>query len=191
MTQLDEQQLQEKLDLRNLVLQAQQGDREAFGELAQRFERAVYLTALRRLNNDAEAQELTQEVLIQAMRKLVQLREPDCFPSWLKSMTVRMAINRAVRGNNVLSAEPETLEATCVDARTPLADALAEERAGQVRAGLKRLRALDRDTLLAFYVRGRTLIEMSDEFDSPVGTIKRRLHVARKRLAKELEQLAI
>ena len=30
---------------------------------------------------------------------------------------------------------------------------------------------------------------MSPEFRSPVGTIKRRLHVARKRLAKELEEL--
>jgi RNA polymerase sigma-70 factor (ECF subfamily) len=192
MTQvLDEQQNQEKLELRALVVRAQSGDREAFGELAQRFERAVYLTALRRLNNDAEAQELTQEVLIQALRKLSQLREPDAFASWLKSMTVRMAINRAVRSGPVVSAEPEALEATCVDSQTPLADALAQERASQVQAGLSRLRALDRDTLVAFYVRGQSLIEMSDEFDSPVGTIKRRLHVARKRLAKELEQLAI
>ncbi len=191
MTGMEDQQLQEKLELRDLVVRAQAEDRAAFGLLAQRFERAVYLTALRRLNNDAEAQELTQEVLIQAMRKLPQLREPDCFPSWLKSMTVRMAINRAVRRGNVVSAEPETLDAACVDARTPLANALAEERAHQVRSGLQRLRALDRDTLEAFYVRGRTLIEMSDEFDSPVGTIKRRLHVARKRLAKELEQLAL
>ncbi len=192
MTQvLDEQRNQEKFELRALVLRAQEGDREAFGELAQRFERAVYLTALRRLNNDAEAQELTQEVLIQALRKLPQLREPDCFASWLKSMTVRMAINRAVRSGPMVSAEPEALEATCVDSQTPLADALAQERAKQVQAGLSRLRALDRDTLVAFYVRGQSLIEMSDEFDSPVGTIKRRLHVARKRLAKELEQLAI
>ena len=43
---------------------------------------------------------------------------------------------------------------------------------------------------LPFYFRGRSLVEMSDEFDSPVGTIKRRLHVARKRLAKELSALA-
>jgi RNA polymerase sigma-70 factor (ECF subfamily) len=32
---------------------------------------------------------------------------------------------------------------------------------------------------------------MSEGFRSPVGTIKRRLHVARKRLAKELEELAL
>ena len=45
---------------------------------------------------------------------------------------------------------------------------------------------MDRETLEAFYVRGHSLLEMSDEFDAPVGTIKRRLHVARKRLAQEM-----
>jgi RNA polymerase sigma-70 factor (ECF subfamily) len=49
---------------------------------------------------------------------------------------------------------------------------------------------MDRETLMAFYFDGRSLLEMSDQFKTPVGTIKRRLHVARKRLAKELEALA-
>ena len=72
---------------------------------------------------------------------------------------------------------------------TPLNLALEAERRTQVHAGLRRLGDLDRDTLVAFYVEGQSLIQMSDSFDSPVGTIKRRLHVARKRLAKELETL--
>ena len=38
-------------------------------------------------------------------------------------------------------------------------------------------------------MQGQSLLEMSDEFSAPVGTIKRRLHVARKRLAKELDCL--
>ena len=78
------------------------------------------------------------------------------------------------------------MDATIEDVRTPLAEALANERAQAVRAGLRRLRPLDRETLEAFYVRGQSLIEMADEFDAPIGTIKRRLHVARKRLASEL-----
>ena len=55
---------------------------------------------------------------------------------------------------------------------------------------MNRLGKLDRQTLVAFYVEGQSLVEMSTAFDSPVGTIKRRLHVARKRLARELEELA-
>jgi RNA polymerase sigma-70 factor, ECF subfamily len=173
----------------SLVLAAQEGDREAFGELARRYERAVYATALRRLGNHAEAQEVCQEVLVRAMQKIGQLREPEAFGSWLQSVTSRMAINRAVRKRHAISTEPETLAATCVEHETPLTAVLARERQSQVRAGLRRLGDLDRDTLVAFYVKGQSLVEMSEGFRSPVGTIKRRLHVARKRLAKELEEL--
>jgi RNA polymerase sigma-70 factor (ECF subfamily) len=49
---------------------------------------------------------------------------------------------------------------------------------------------LDRHTLEAFYFRGQSLAEMSRAFAAPVGTIKRRLHVARKRLAAQLEAAA-
>ncbi len=173
----------------SLVLAAQEGDREAFGELARRYERAVYATALRRLGNHAEAQEVCQEVLVRAMQKIAQLREPEAFGSWLQSVTNRMAINRAVRKRSALATDPEALAATCVESETPLSRALARERQSQVRAGLGRLGALDRDTLVAFYVKGQSLVEMSEGFRSPVGTIKRRLHVARKRLAKELQEL--
>ncbi len=173
-----------------LVLAAQQGDREAFGRLVERYDRAVYVTALRRLGNHAEAQELTQEVFVKAMERIDQLRQPECFGGWLRSITTRMAINRAVRRAPAVSTAPQALEATCVDAATPLQAVLAGERQRQVRDGLDRLGELDRQTLVAFYVDGESLLQMSDRFASPVGTIKRRLHVARKRLAKELEELA-
>ncbi len=173
----------------SLVLAAQEGDREAFGQLARRYERAVYATALRRLNNHAEAQEVCQEALMRAMQKISQLREPEAFGAWLQAVASRMAINRAVRKRAAVATEPDVLAATCVEGETPLSMALARERQSQVRAGLGRLGELDRDTLVAFYVQGQSLIEMSEEFASPVGTIKRRLHVARKRLAKELEEL--
>jgi len=41
---------------------------------------------------------------------------------------------------------------------------------------------LDRETLWAFYFEGSSLKEMSEQFESPIGTIKRRLHTARGRL---------
>ena len=174
-----------------LVRAAQENDRAAFGLLAERYERAVYATALRRLRNHAEAQELVHEVFVQALRKLSQLRTPECFGGWLRSITVRMAINRAARAQPALATEPATLAATCVETRTPLGDALDNERRREVRKSLRRLRPLDRETLVAFYVKGHSLVEMSDNFASPVGTIKRRLHVARKRLAKELAEMSV
>ncbi len=179
----------DKLRVVELVLAAQAGDRDAFGELFERYERHVYAVALRRLADHTDAQELVQDVFVQAMLKVDQLRQPECFGGWLRSITHRMAINRMVRRGPDIATEPETLAATCVESVTPLENILEFEREEQVHAGLKRLRELDRETLEAFYVKGHSLLEMSDEFDAPVGTIKRRLHVARKRLAKEVESL--
>ena len=174
-----------------LVRAAQAGDRDAFGQLFSQFERTVFAVALRRLGNYTEAQELCQDVFLQALTKIRQLREPACFGSWLRSITHRLAINRLVRRAPVTAAEPEDLEGCCVEQTTPLENVVRGKESLRVRTGLARLRELDRDTLLAFYERGRTLVEMSDEFAAPLGTIKRRLHVARKRLAREVEPLGV
>jgi RNA polymerase sigma-70 factor, ECF subfamily len=168
-----------------LVAAAQQGDREAFGQLCEQFQPAVYAIAIRRLGDHAEAQEVCQEVFIQAMRKIGQLRDPRCFAGWLRSMAARMSLNRAVRGSR-MPVVPDSFEVACPGQQTPLAEILDEESRAQVHSGLDRLSTLDRETLVAFYFDGRSLIEMSDQFHTPVGTIKRRLHVARKRLAREL-----
>ena len=179
----------EKTELANLVRAAQQGDRTAFGQLFERFERHVMAIGLRRLGDFGDAQELCQDVFIQTMKKIGQLREPAAFPGWLRSVANRMAINRLVRRRFEVAVEPEVLDSSAACGQTPLDALLAGERKKSVRASLKKLRRLDRETLVAFYVRGRSLIEMSDEFAAPIGTIKRRLHVARKRLAKQVGDL--
>ena len=177
-------------DLETLVEWAQEDARAAFGELASRFQGMIYAIALRRLGNHSEAQELCQEVLVKAMQKIGQLHVPAAFGGWLRSITVRMAINRRVRRAPLIATEPQTLEATLTESRTPVDVALANERAAEVRGGLARLGELDRHTLEAFYFHGKSLAEMSKSFRAPVGTIKRRLHVARKRLAEHLETAA-
>lgn len=176
--------------LEDLVFEAQAGDRAALGEIFRRYQRSVFGIALRRLGSEAEAQEVVQEVFMQLLRKIGQLREPACLGGWLRSITHRLAINRISRRAMEVATDSELLEASRADVPTPLASAMARERAAEVHAGLDRLGRLDRETLVAFYVQGQSLVEMSAAFDSPVGTIKRRLHTARKRLARELGALA-
>jgi RNA polymerase sigma-70 factor (ECF subfamily) len=180
----------ETTSLEFLVEAAQAGDRDALGELVTRFEGMVFATALRRLGDYGEAQEVCQEVFVKAMQKLDQLKTPAAFGGWLRSITVRMAINRQIRRAPTIAADPQVLDTTYFESRTPLDTVLAGERAEQVRGGLARLGELDRGTLEAFYVRGESLLEMSAAFAAPIGTIKRRLHVARKRLARQLESAA-
>jgi RNA polymerase sigma-70 factor (ECF subfamily) len=171
----------------DLVRSAQAGDRAAFGELFERYRPGIVALAMRRVRNADEAEELAQDVFIQAMQKIEQLRVPEAFGGWLRRIVHRMAINRMTRSRTAIACDPESLEATCVAVGAP--DALAEDReqAAAVRDSIDRLGSLDQQTLKAFYLQSKSLIEMSDEFDAPIGTIKRRLHVARKRLAKEMD----
>ena len=178
------------IDLAALVRRAQRGDREAFGELVEQFERTVHAICLRRLGNPSEAVELTQEVFLHVMRRIGQLREPERFAGWLRQVTVRMAINRATRRNEPSSVETVVLEGASGTHSDPLDELITRERAQRLYEGLARLKSLDRETLVAFYIQGQSLVEMAERLDAPLGTIKRRLHTARKRLKAELEAVA-
>lgn len=174
-------------EIRILVDKAKLGDRAAYGELVNRFQGSVYAMALSRVRDSQEAQELTQEVFIHAMQKLPQLREARAFTGWLRKITARMALNRLGRKRPVFGIEPEFLDSVEGSARNPLAELELSEAKSIVLSGLRRLNAMDSATLEAFYLRGRSLKQMAREFDAPVGTIKRRLHVARERLKDILQ----
>ena len=170
-----------------LVERAKVGDREAYGELVVRFQNSVYAMALSRVRDPLEAQELAHDVFVHAMRKLPQLRDARCFAGWLRRITARMAINRLTRRGPLFGADPEVLGGVQAKARTAEEQYEVGEAVGQLKAGLAELKPLDRQTLEAFYLRGRSLKQMAKEFEVPTGTIKRRLHVARQRLKDVLE----
>jgi len=177
-------------DILELVTRARAGDRGAYGLLVERFQPTVYAVALARVRNPAEAQELAQEVFLHGMRKLSQLRDPHCFAGWLRQITVRMALNRLTRRGPLRSVESEALDRAEAAGAGPLDSLVRAEQAAELYRGLERLKPVDRATLMAFYIRGRSLKQMSREFETPVGTIKRRLHVARRRLKTAMERAA-
>jgi RNA polymerase sigma-70 factor, ECF subfamily len=175
-------------EITELVLAAQTGDRAAYGELVERFQPTVYAVALARLRNAAEAQELAQEVFMHGMRKLPQLRDVQCFAGWLRQITVRMALNRLTRRGPLHKVESAALDNAEAVGAGPLDNLVKAEQAAELHRGLDRLKPVDRATLVAFYLHGRSLKQMSREFETPIGTIKRRLHVARHRLKTTLEK---
>ncbi len=176
--------------LATLVRQAQDGNRDAFGVLVEQFERTVHAICLRRLGNSSEALELTQEVFLHVLQRIGQLREPERFAGWLRQVAVRMAINRATRRVALSCVDTDVLEGATSYLDNPLDSLISRERAERLWAGIERLKPLDREALVAFYIQGQSLIEIAEEFEAPIGTIKRRLHTARKRLKAELESNA-
>ena len=170
----------EKREDRNLLLQvvrqAQSGDRSAFEELVSRTEKMVrkiaYSTVGPELVDDA-----FQESYLLVLRKLGQLKTPEAFISWFSRIVLHV----------------------CYDLRKGLAREVdlaenhsAPDHADRVTANVSVHRALeqlqreDRELLIL-----RELLELSyDEVAAalriPVGTVRSRLHKARKKLSDRL-----
>jgi RNA polymerase sigma-70 factor (ECF subfamily) len=79
------------------------------------------------------------------------------------------------------------LEGASARCDEPLDQLIRRERAERLWEALGRLKSLDREALDAFYIRGHSLIEIAEMLGVPLGTVKRRLHTARKRLKLALE----
>lgn len=179
-----------EMTVSELVEAAQSGNRSAFGCLVARYQPHVIAMAMRRMKNADEAEELAQDVFLQAMEKIHQLRTPAAFGGWLSRIVHHMAINRCTRRKPVVACDPCTIDANCLESGAgPEAIACEREHADLLHRGLQRIGDIDRETLEAFYLQGLSLLEISASFDIPVGTVKRRLHDARKRLATKLEML--
>jgi RNA polymerase sigma-70 factor, ECF subfamily len=124
---------------------------------------------------------------LHSMRKIGQLRDGRCFAAWLRQIAVRLALNRLNRRRDVSRLNPSWLALLTGNGDGPLDEIVRAEEQGKVHEGLSHLKPLDRAMLEAFYLRSRSLREMSEEFDVPLGTIKRRLHTARQRLKQFLD----
>src|SRR5688572_8814075 len=80
-----------------LVEAVRAGDTAAFGELAERHQGAVYRAALAVLGNTADAEDIAQEALVLAYRRLGQFRGDASVKTWMVSIAWRLSLSRRRR----------------------------------------------------------------------------------------------
>src|SRR5438552_10861525 len=97
-------------DITELVGRARGGDRAAMGALCERFTPTVFATAMARLRNSAEAEEVVQETFLCCVRKLRQLHDDSRFAGWLRRIADRLAITRLTRRAAVKDVQADTLD---------------------------------------------------------------------------------
>jgi RNA polymerase sigma-70 factor, ECF subfamily len=73
-----------------LVQAVRAGDREAFGRLVERYQAAIYRLCLRVTGNIPDAEELAHDSFVEAYLKLSQLRDPEMFAPWLKTVALNL-----------------------------------------------------------------------------------------------------
>src|SRR6187549_3531320 len=85
-------------DDRQAVEACQQGEREAFDRLVERYQRDVYRLCFRYVNNHHDANDMAQEVFLKAYRAIGKFRGDSAFSTWLYRIAVNTCLNfRAAR----------------------------------------------------------------------------------------------
>ncbi len=78
-------------DSTELVAKVRAGDRQAFGQLYDRFGRLVRAICYDSVGNSSDADDLSQEVFLRAYRKLNQLHQPERFGHWITEIARNMS----------------------------------------------------------------------------------------------------
>jgi len=171
-----------------LVKRAMKGDKDAFGQLVQIYQGAVYGLCYHIVGNFADAQDLAQEAFVQAYRDLHQLREPAKFANWLNQLTRNVCGMWLRRQKNKIVPLDEIASNNLADyaTPTPLEEIETEEMHQFVRRAIDVLSEKNKLTVTLFYMDGLSYQKIGDFLGVPVSTVKSRLHESRKQLKEEL-----
>lgn len=171
------------LALRFLVLRCQTGDEEAFAKLMAMFE-ARTLGYLRGIVGD-DADDVQQEVWLTVYRQLSDLADPGAFRTWL----FRTTRHRAIDFLRKRKRERELIDDTPIESvadETEVDDASSTIDEGKLVAALMAMPPPQREVVMLRYRDGLTYQEIAQVINRPIGTVRTRLHHAKKRLQESL-----
>jgi len=166
-----------------LVDQAKRGDREAFDTLARMTGDQCMAIAFRILRDFDLADDAVQAALLTAWREIRALRDPGRFEPWLHRILTNACYAEARRrrrwseGIRLLPVEP---------AHEP-DQYLRVENRDELERAFRRLTLEQRAVLVFHHYLGLSLPEVADRIGIPLGTVKSRMHHAKRALRASLE----
>jgi RNA polymerase sigma-70 factor (ECF subfamily) len=181
-----------------LVRACRHGDKEAFRELVERYQRRVVSVALGMVHNRDDALEIAQETFIKAFENLAQFKGESSFYTWLYRIAVNRAIDhqRRVRRQRTVALDDvagtgedgERIEGTLKEDRfgDPYQDTQSREIGDRVAEAINELTPDHKAVILLREVEGLSYDEISRVMQCSKGTVMSRLHYARKKLQKKL-----
>ena len=174
-------------DTRQLVLSLQGGSPEALGELYDRFNRLVYRTALGVLGDTELAADLLQEVFVRLYRFAKHIDPDRPLKPWLYRMTVNLAYTW-VKRRRWLQPLEDIAEVLAGDKRLqPSAVAEQRETWELVARAVSLLPLGQRSVIVLYYINECSLQEVSEILEISAGTVKSRLHYARRTLRQYMD----
>jgi RNA polymerase sigma-70 factor (ECF subfamily) len=180
-------------DDRALVLQARNGDREAFSELVRRHQRRLWLVCRQYVGAD-EADSLAQDALVKAYTNLASFDGRAAFTTWLTRIAINACLDSLRRlkreGLRVVASEEEdggeAVARVADDVVDPETRSIQRQAVATLRILENGLPDRQREIFRLRFYAEMELDEIAGALDIHVGTVKTQLHRAVHRLRHEL-----
>lgn len=172
-------------DLGLLILQAKQGDVEAYSAIVRRFQDTAVGYAYGILGNHEAAKDAAQEAFLEAYRCLGELREPRAFAAWLRRIIFKQC-DRITRRRSLTQVPLEIAERVPTPAPGPVEIYEQRELQAFVAQALQQLPAEQRLAITLFYLSGYSHQEVADFLNLTKAQVNNRLYSARNTLKERI-----
>ena len=172
------------------IRKAASGDRSAFRELVLEHSHAMFRVAWRLTSDKGVAEDIVQDALIKAWRKLGDFRMESSFRSWLHRITVNTAMDylrKQAKRKKIETEEPEW-ESQPVDGN-PIQPGDQLDIRRQTQAAMMKLSDTERSALLLRHYEGHSIKEISQMLEMTTGACKQTIFRAVKKMRRELRPL--
>jgi RNA polymerase sigma-70 factor (ECF subfamily) len=170
-----------------LVLRCQAGDEAAFAELVERYQARLRYYLRKMLRDPQGAEDALQEVWLDVFRAVARLADAGAFRACLyriaRDRAARVLRKRRPPHQPLADVDPE-------DGRAEPAPFTAED-VEHVHAALDELAAEHREVLVLRYVEAMSYEEIARVVGCPLGTVRSRLHHAKRALRGVLERMTL
>jgi RNA polymerase sigma-70 factor, ECF subfamily len=182
----------------DLVQRVQAGDRDAFRELVERYQRRIAALALGMLRNREDALDVVQETFTKAYQNLDRFKGDSAFYTWIYRIAHNLCIDHQRRAGKQAQVPLDSDEPGHAAAEPipdgprpdqPFDRARDSEIARRVQEAIRELTPDHRAVILLRELEGLSYEELSQVLECPKGTVMSRLHYARRQLQARLRGL--
>ncbi len=170
------------------VAQARAGEPAAWDDLFRRYQLPLYVYVFEQVHDEQTSLDLVQETFIAAVRHIGGLREDGKFGSWLFGIAHQKCIQRWRKQNRDEWLREETVAAPHEFENSPDDLLIRREKEAEFMELLNHLPPPHRSVLLLHFVEDFSLEAIAGITRTPLGTVKSRLHYAKRALRKLLEE---
>ena len=171
----------------NLVIEAIDGNQQAYTELLKRYRDSIYFMLLRMVRNKIDAEDLTIEAFGKAFKNIQQYSPTYAFSTWLFKIATNNCIDflrkKTVNHLSINSGNNNTEGDTTIDLQSDVLDPEEElikaQKFKQIRNVVKELKPRYRNLIELRYYKEYSYEEIANYLDLPLGTVKAQLFRAR------------